>query len=123
MGKAVKVLLVDDQPDFIEPVAFGLKAAGYAVATALNGDEALKHIKKDMPDVILLDNRMPGADGPETLKGIRKIHKTLPVIMMSAFTEDVRSDELAACRVSGIFYKGDDTSKMVDLINAALKKK
>ncbi len=88
LGK--KILLVDDEPDVIEIIAYNLKKENYEVFTANNGDDALEIAKKVRPDLILLDVMMPGKDGIETCQEIRntpEIKDTL-VIFLSARSEE-----------------------------------
>ena len=69
MGK--KILLVDDDTDMLMLTERWLLRADYEVVTATSGDEAIDILKKDMPDVMLLDFSMPGRDGIDTLSEIR----------------------------------------------------
>lgn len=69
-----KILIVDDEQDIIELIAYNLKKNGFEVEIAMDGFEAVVKAKAFHPDLILLDRMMPGKDGIETLKDIRKIH-------------------------------------------------
>ena len=80
-----KVLIVDDEPDFLELMSLRIESWGYAAAKAYNGNAAIEAIKKNVPDIIVLDYMMPGMDGIETLKEIRKTRKKIPVIMFTAY--------------------------------------
>lgn len=71
--KDITILLVDDEPDILEIVGYNLKAEGYTVATAENGNEAVKVAKKKKPHLIILDVMMPEMDGIEACEQIRKI--------------------------------------------------
>ncbi len=77
------ILVVDDDEVIRDFFARILK--GYRVLTAIDGNEALNTIKKDRPDLVLLDIKMPGMDGIETLKQIKQIDKNIAVIMLSAY--------------------------------------
>ncbi len=66
-----KLLLVDDDADILEFVAYNLKKEGYKVRTAQSGLEALEAVKKEVPHLILLDVMMPGMDGIETCDRLR----------------------------------------------------
>ncbi|MDV2480106.1 MAG: sigma-54 dependent transcriptional regulator [bacterium] len=82
-----KILVVDDEPDFCEAVRDLLKGDGFSVTEAYDGDQALAAYKRERPDVVLLDVRMPGQSGLEVLKGIgRQTHDAL-VIMTTAVDE------------------------------------
>jgi PAS domain S-box-containing protein len=75
------LLVVDDDPDVREILCTVLERAKFTVATAENGRSALQQIQRQMPDVVLMDLEMPGMDGPETLREIRKHWGALPVIL------------------------------------------
>ncbi|MFQ5893067.1 MAG: response regulator, partial [Nitrospinota bacterium] len=66
-----KVLVVDDEPDFCEVLGVFLEAKGYSVLKAYDCDRALALYKQERPGVVLLDLRMPGKDGIETLRELR----------------------------------------------------
>ena len=86
----LKVLMADDESDILNIMAKKVRQAGYTVITASNGEEALAKIKKDNPDIILLDLNMPKMDGFMVLKHIREnppSKKWQPVIIVSARTE------------------------------------
>ena len=75
MERKFNILLVDDEQDFLEPIAFWLESKGYSVRMASNGEEALKLIEEEVPDIILLDVNMPVMNGVDTLKNIREKHQ------------------------------------------------
>ncbi len=77
------ILIVDDEPSILASLEGLLSDEGFNVLVATNGYEAIKIIEKEVPDLVLLDIWMPGLDGLETLKEIKKVHKTLPVIMIT----------------------------------------
>lgn len=77
------VLIVDDEITIIESLEGILSDDGFEVMHAFNGYEALKKIEADSPDIVLLDIWMPGMDGIETLKEIKKITPNLPVVMIT----------------------------------------
>ena len=123
MDNKAKILLVDDEIDFLVVLASWLKSNGYSVNIVHNGKSALEIIKSDPPDLIFLDIFMPEMDGYAVLKTVREFNKTLPIIMMSAYVDKKRiEDKVASYNASGIFYKDDELSKVLDLVGAALKK-
>ncbi len=79
----IKLLLVDDEADFREATASALMRRGFIVRDASSGAEALKLIPKGKYDIVVLDLRMPGMDGIETLGKIREIEEKLPVIILT----------------------------------------
>jgi two-component system response regulator CpxR len=79
----VKVLLIDDEPQFVEVLAERLEARGFTVQTALTGDEGLAKLQEQEADVVILDVQMPGRDGVETLREIKRIKPLVEVIMLT----------------------------------------
>lgn len=81
-----KILVVDDEADLLELVRDTLEMAGYTVITASDGEEGLKSITEDSPDLVLLDIKMPKIDGMEVLERVRKnpLLNELPVIMLTS---------------------------------------
>ncbi len=77
------ILIVDDEASIIESLEGILADDGFEVSHAFNGYEALKKIEAESPDIVLLDIWMPGMDGIETLKEIKKNFPNLPVVMIT----------------------------------------
>ena len=88
---STRILVVDDEPDAIELIRFNLKASGYDVITAEDGEEALSKARKFSPDLILLDVMLPEVDGLEVCKILRRDPATssLPVIMLTAKASEI----------------------------------
>ena len=93
---AGRILVVDDEADIRDALEMVLKYEKYAVATAADGDKALALLDKALPDVVLLDVKMPGRDGLEILEEIGRRHPGLPVVMISGHAD--RSTGWAAAR-------------------------
>lgn len=87
-----KILVVDDEIDICDFVKNFFEERDFIVFTALNGSEAVRIVKKDKPDIILLDVRMKEMDGIETLKKIRNVDKEVKVIMVTAVEEQEKMD-------------------------------
>jgi DNA-binding NtrC family response regulator len=77
------IMLVDDEEDFVEMLSLRLKETGENVVAAYNGQECLDTLEKTEIDVIILDVKMPGMDGIETLQEIKKRHPLVEVIMLT----------------------------------------
>jgi len=77
------VLIVDDEEGIRESLSGIFEDDGYAVLTALSGEDALKTVKEQNPDLILLDVWLPGIDGIQTLKELLELKPDLPVVMIS----------------------------------------
>jgi len=80
-----KILLVDDELRILELLSVALEDEGYGILLANNGKEALTQLKKEQPQVVLLDIRMPDIDGVQVLRQIRETYKTTSVIMITAY--------------------------------------
>ncbi|MGI5836393.1 MAG: response regulator [Chloroflexota bacterium] len=92
------VLVVDDEWDLQELISIVLRQEGYGVARAADGGDALKSVERSMPDLILLDMKMPGVDGWSFASEFRKKHGFhVPIVVLTA-SEDAKesADEIGA---------------------------
>lgn len=122
MDKPIRVLLVDDERDFIEPIAFWLKSKGYEVTMASNGAEAMANLRLQPPDIVFLDINMPVMDGLEALKNIRDFNKDLPVIMVTAaYGSEEKISRAKALGISGFFAKTYTFDQLVQMIQVTLR--
>jgi two-component system alkaline phosphatase synthesis response regulator PhoP len=119
-----KILLVDDEPDILEFLGYNLKAEGYKVYKAGNGTDAIKIAKKNKPHLILLDIMMPGLDGIETCRRLRKI-SSLSYTIIAFLT--ARGEDYS--QIAGFEAGGDDYIKkpvkpkvLISRIKALLKR-
>jgi DNA-binding NtrC family response regulator len=95
-----KLLVVDDETDICDFVETFFKDRGFHVFTALNGEEALSVVKKEKPDMVLLDIKMKGMDGLAALKHIRELDRSIKIIMVTALADQDKMHEaykLGAC--------------------------
>ena len=83
-----KILIVDDEKNIVDIIAFNLKKEGYTVITAADGEEGVQKAMEENPDLILLDIMMPKMDGYEVCKKIRE-KKNTPIIMLTARAEEL----------------------------------
>jgi two-component system, OmpR family, alkaline phosphatase synthesis response regulator PhoP len=85
-----KILIVEDEQDILQLVKLYLEKEGFRTTTAVNGAEALKKVKEDKPDLIVLDLMLPELDGLEVCKRLRSVPETamLPIIMLTAKAEE-----------------------------------
>jgi len=86
MQNSKKILVAEDEPDIRGLISFSLRYAGYSVVEALNGEEAVKKTSEELPDLVLLDVRMPKMSGYEVCKVLKTQDSTrdIPVIFLSA---------------------------------------
>lgn len=116
-----RILVVDDEPQFLELIKIRLEANDYEVVIANNGQEALDMLKETKLDAVLLDILMPDIDGLEVLKRIRKNDKDLPVFMISAFFNQERFQLANKHNASGFIVKTNDLKKEVKNITSVLR--
>ena len=95
-----KILVVDDEPAVTNLLSYNLRKANYAVLTAADGREALALARESQPDLILLDLMLPGVDGLEVCRELRKT-RDVPIIMVTALGEEID-------RVVGLELGADD---------------
>jgi len=119
MADKRKILVVDDEPQVGMIFTKVLGAAGYEVVHAVTGEDGVKRLNVQ-PDVIFLDIKLPGIDGVETLRRIRKNRPDVPVVMMTAYqTVDsaVESMRLGAC---DYLIKPLDNTRIKEVVKHAL---
>jgi DNA-binding NtrC family response regulator len=80
---ACRVLLVDDEAGFLEPLLKRLNKRGITATASTSGEEALERVQAEPPDVVVLDVKMPGMSGLETLRKIKKNRPLVEVIMLT----------------------------------------
>ena len=115
----IKLLLVDDETEFIKTLSERLKMRDLDSEIALNGEEALKIVDKEPPDVMVLDLKMPGIDGMEVLRVIKKAHPNVQVIMLTGHGSE--KDEKEARRLGAFDYlqKPVGMEKLVKIVKNA----
>lgn len=97
MKDRARILLVDDDKDFVEATRLVLESKPYEVITAYDGSEGLRQAKKEKPDLIILDVIMPIKDGFNTAEELKKDPElnTIPVIMLTSFADRVGETTLS----------------------------
>ena len=95
-----KILIVDDEPPILDVLSYNLKQANYQVFIARDGEQALAQARREQPDLVILDLMLPGIDGLEVCRILRR-ERDLPIIMLTA--RDAEVD-----RVVGLELGADD---------------
>lgn len=118
------VLLVDDEPEFLETVAERLSIRGYQVFCTSTGEDALAQLDKEADiDVTVLDLKMPGMIGLEILKEIKKRHPLVQVIMLTGYSTLSSATEAMKLGAFDYLAKPHDTEQLINLINKAAARK
>lgn len=123
MAQAQCLLVVDDDPAVRGLLRRGLSYEGYVIAEASSGDEALALTRSAPPDLIVLDVMMPGLDGLETCRQLKREHPELPILMLTA--RDSPADEIAGLDLGADDYvtKPFDIDVLVARIRALLRQR
>ena len=108
MTNPAKILLVDDDPDFVEATKIVLESVPYEVAVAYDGDEALRRVKDVDPDLIILDIIMPEQHGFKVCEALKSDPELaeIPVIMLTSLSQ--RMGETAFSLSDGMMLEADD---------------
>jgi len=116
-----KILIVDDDKQSIAPLTIRLKAAGYHVVTASNGDEGLKVALQDRPDLIVMDIYMPQGIGILTAQRLKHFGLIdVPVIFVTASSKQDLWDVVEEVQPAGFFEKPYDSKQLLDCIGGLL---
>ena len=120
-----KILLVEDEEDILELIAYNLTQAGYQTASVMSGEDALQQVKRDLYDLIVLDLMLPGLDGLEVCKILKHDRLTahIPIIMVTARGEE--ADVVVGLELGASDYVTKPFSPRILLarIKAALRQK
>ncbi|HBA88122.1 MAG TPA: DNA-binding response regulator [Geobacter sp.] len=118
------ILIIEDEKDLAELVAFNLEREGYKTIIALDGAEGLETAGKVQPDLVLLDLMLPGMLGTEVCKGLKKSERTsrIPVIMLTAKGEEI--DKVVGFEVGADDYvvKPFSTRELMLRVKAVLRR-
>jgi DNA-binding NtrC family response regulator len=118
-----KILVVDDEKDFVEMLSLRLQEGGEKVECAYNGKECLAVLEKNDIDVVLLDIKMPGMDGIETLKVIKKKFPITEVIMLTGHGTTETAVEGMKLGAFDYLLKPSDFNELYQKLRAARKRK
>lgn len=122
MKSVVRVLIIDDEPDFLATISYWLTARGYDVVVANGGTQALAQLSSSAFDILFLDIVMPRLDGMETLKRLRTMGIKSPVVLLTTTGHDPASlIDFQALGISGVFQKQGTLTAFIEVLESALK--
>jgi two-component system alkaline phosphatase synthesis response regulator PhoP len=118
-----KILVVDDEPDYLNTVQCRLEWCEYKVITAANGKEGLEKARNEKPDLVLLDTSMPVMNGHEMLEHMKRdtTLRDIPVIMVTALCEPQDVAVASSFGVADYVSKPFDFPELLEKIAAALE--
>ncbi|MBW2172222.1 MAG: response regulator [Deltaproteobacteria bacterium] len=122
MGK-FKVLLVDDEIEFVQSLAERLSMRELGTDTVYDGEGALSFVRRQEPDVMVLDLKMPGIDGMEVLRQVKKAYPTIQVIILTGHGTKQHEDEARRIGAFDYMEKPVDIEMLVSSMKAAYRHK
>ncbi len=119
---AKKILVADDEPYVLRSIEYTLSRAGYAVVTAVDGQEALDKALAESPDLVFLDIQMPRMDGNEVCKKLREdpTRAALPIIVITAKGQESERLFSLECGASDYITKPYSPRKMLERVKEIL---
>jgi DNA-binding NtrC family response regulator len=123
MADKVKVLVVDDDRVMVRTICDILKIKGYEAEPANTGEEALEKVKSQDPDCVLMDIRMPGIDGIDTLKMLKELSPNLPIIIMSAFASEEQTEAAMEQKAYTVLTKPIDIQLLLSFLTLLRKER
>jgi two-component system response regulator HydG len=116
MANKGSILIVDDDMGICETLSDIMEVKGYDAAIALDGYEAIQKVKEVAFDVILMDIKMPGINGVETFKEIKRVRPETAVVMMTAYAVEDLIGEALREGAYGVLYKPFEMERMIGLL-------
>ena len=119
----LKMMLVDDEERFLSTTKKLLEKKGYEVITASSGSEALEKLQSHTVHVVILDVKMPGMDGMETLKEIKRLHPLTEVIMLTGHATVESAVDGMKCGAIDYLMKPCDIDELIERALQAFEKR
>ena len=117
----IKILLVDDEPDFLELIGRRIEEWGYDLIKATTGKEAVNAVRNKLSDIVILDYAMPDMDGIAALQKIREIDDKIAVIMFTAYPNTDALKWSEKLNVSAFIPKLSTYSDVASSLKAAVE--
>ncbi len=121
MDQALRILLVDDEEDFLEATSKRLRRRGFEVKAALRCGDALPVVEEGWPDVVVLDVMLPDVDGMECLRSMKRAAPRIPVVMLTAHASMQAGLQGIQQGASDYCLKPIELDELVEKIRVAVK--
>lgn len=115
----IKLLLVDDEEDFVTALARRMNIRNFGANIALDGETALKMVESEIPDVVVLDLKMPGINGIEVLRNIKQHFTEIQVIILTGHGTDKEEKEAMDLGAFAFLNKPVDIDTLIGKIKEA----
>lgn len=119
----IRILIIDDEPGLRDMAVYGLSDRGYEVMTASSGEEGIEKVKGKPYDLIVCDMRMPGKNGLETLKEIKRLNSQTEVIMAAGYPTIEGAAESKQQGASGYIAKPYGLDQLCEIFEKVLARR
>ncbi len=117
--KGMKLLLVDDEEEFVKALSERMEMRDLKSDVSLSGEQALKTMDEDLPDVMVLDLKMPGMDGMEVLRRAKKAYPGVQIIMLTGHGSEKDEKEARRLGVFEYLHKPVDIENLIQIATKA----
>ena len=117
-----KILLVEDEIEVLDAITELLEREGYAVTRAVDGEEALRRVETERPDLVLLDVGLPGLGGLDVLRRLREDHPRVPVVMLTGLNDEAQARRTLQMGAIDYIRKPFDLGHLNRVVLAAIGK-
>jgi two-component system response regulator AtoC len=118
----LNILIVDDEKSFVRSLTFALQEAGYSASCAHTGEDALATLEQGLPDLVLLDLRLPGMSGMDVLNETARLYPELPVVMISAHGDTRAAVQAVKAGATDYLTKPFALDELLHLIDAVTER-